>query len=376
MMAEASGAKAKNSARLIAFAATQLKGRTFDDAHDEARKAVAIPLRVIDDSIQRYTIIILHSSPQCECEHPVRQGSEKFLALLVNENFFEVGRICKRFSGKKFAASVHFEFAIFFAPGADAIEVFKAETNGVHARMAGGADPIFAMLFHALAETAFKFTCLLFQLRDVRRRWWGRRPKDVFENPFAAFYGRGAGGIGSDGEDAALCKETTTLPLFEGDFLKIFSGDAIDAVVLREAFVHETEIRVEEFKDAAVLLHDVGDEEFGFSAHGVAQLGVPGGESFFVGSDVVEIADLQPLIGEVIHERARLGILEHARDLSFEVFSESLFLGEFAEACIWHRAPEEIGEAGGEGEFVDGMNSFGIVGLGLQFAAKKEMRRN
>ena len=70
------------------------------------------------------------------------------------------------------------------------------------------------------------------------------------------------------------------------------------------------------------------------------------GKLLAVGADRLEVADLQPLVGEVLDQRLGLGVAKHPPDLRLEVVPlAQLALGrELPELVVGHAAPEEIRE--------------------------------
>ena len=82
------------------------------------------------------------------------------------------------------------------------------------------------------------------------------------------------------------------------------------------------------------------------------------------------------MTGEVVHQRPRLPVLQHASDLGLEVFSQRLASGQAEQLVVRHAAPEKIGQARGQREFIHWMNRAGIVRLRLQLAAEQEIRRH
>ncbi len=336
-----------------------------------------VPRHPAEDFINGSAVIILHAAPQSECEHFSRQTLKEFVAFLGDENFVQFGRISEGFSADEGATGVHGEGTIFLTPGAGGVEILKTETDGVHAGVAGGADGFFAVLLHALAQAAGEDGLLLFaQLRDVRRGRRRRGAQDVLQYPLAALDGGGAGGIGGDGEDAALGEDADAAAILENHILEVWTEVLIDPIVAGEAVVEEAVIGGQQLDDTAVPAQKGLKKEFGLLAHVVAQLGAPGGEEFGVGGDGGEVADLEPLAGEIVDEGAGSGVLEHAHDFGLEIAAEPFFGGEGEQPIVGHGAPEEIGEARGEGEFVDGMDGGRIVWVGLEFAAKEEAGRN
>ena len=91
---------------------------------------------------------------------------------------------------------------------------------------------------------------------------------------------------------------------------------------------------------------------------------------------MLEVADLQPLAGEIFDQRRRLFVLQHSAHLRVEILAQRAALRVREELVIRHRAPEKIREPRGERPFVDRVRRFRIVRLRLELAAEKEVRRN
>jgi hypothetical protein len=85
--------------------------------------------------------------------------------------------------------------------------------------------------------------------------------------------------------------------------------------VLRQRFIHERVIRVEQAQDRAVFAKHVFKEADGLFVHVVAQLGELGKEFFIFLDVLVEVTDVQPLAGELNGEPPRAGIFEYAASL-------------------------------------------------------------
>ena len=75
----------------------------------------------------------------------------------------------------------------------------------------------------------------------------------------------------------------------------------------RQAFVDERVVRVEELQHAAVLIADRLEEELCLREHRRSQRFVEVGEQGRVGREVLELARLQPLAGEVFGKARALG---------------------------------------------------------------------
>ena len=63
-----------------------------------------------------------------------------------------------------------------------------------------------------------------------------------------------------------------------------------------------TEHGVQKLENAAVLPHDVIKERLSLPLHGLAQILIKTGEGFPGGIQMIQVADLQPLLGKVFHQ--------------------------------------------------------------------------
>ena len=200
---------------------------------------------------------------------------------------------------------------------------------------------------------------------------WGA--EDVFEEEFAAFDGGGAGGRGGDGEDAAVGEDAAAGSALERDFLQFVAFDAGEVVVFSEAFVGEGVVGVEEVEDGEVFFDEVGEEGFGFAPE-VRLDFVEVFEAGVVGVEVFEVAKLEPLAGEVFGEGFGAPVGEHAIDGGGEAGAEFGFGGELEEFFVWRSGPEEVGEAGGEGELVDELATVEVGSDGVGGGMVEEAR--
>ena len=91
--------------------------------------------------------------------------------------------------------------------------------------------------------------------------------------------------------------------------------DVRDPVVLRQPLVDEGVVGIEQIQDAAVLAQDAVEEQLRLLDEGLAQVVV---EIRIVRDDrlvSLEAAQIEPLPREVLRERERLRVLDHAMDL-------------------------------------------------------------
>ena len=117
-----------------------------------------------------------------------------------------------------------------------------------------------------------------------------------------------------------------------------------------EALVQEGVTGGEEIGHVSVTLKDTFDEEFGFLSESLAQVVVEIGVGADVGREGFQVAEVEPLAGEVGDEGAGFGVGQHAAGLGLELRGgvEALLLSGGEELVVGNAAPEEEGEAAGE----------------------------
>ena len=94
--------------------------------------------------------------------------------------------------------------------------------------------------------------------------------------------------------------------------------NARDAVVLGEPLIDEGVVRIQQLADALVFAQHALDQELGLLPQRVAQIVVEIRERRRIRLDTRDVAQEQPLPGEIRHERLRARIGEHALHLRFE----------------------------------------------------------
>ena len=104
----------------------------------------------------------------------------------------------------------------------------------------------------------------------------------------------------------------------DGHLAEVAAVDVGDPVVLRQPLVDERVVGRQELGDAAVLAHDVLEQELGLAPHRLPQVVVEIRELLDVRPRALQVAQEQPLAGEVLDERRRARIGEHSLDLLVE----------------------------------------------------------
>ncbi len=153
------------------------------------------------------------------------------------------------------------------------------------------------------------------QRRHVGRRRRRRRAEDRLEQPLAAQHRRRAVGIRRHGQQAALAEQSAAPAVGQRHAPEAVAVDVRNPVVPGQALVHEGVVRAQELDDAAILLQLALEEERRFLQERVAKVLVEIGEEIGIRRDVADVLQHQPLPGEVLDERLRARIGEHAPDL-------------------------------------------------------------
>ena len=94
--------------------------------------------------------------------------------------------------------------------------------------------------------------------------------------------------------------------------------DVGDAVMPRQPLVDERVVGIQQIHDAAVFAHDAVEEQRRLFLHRLAKVVVEIGERFQIRSGALEIAQVQPLLGEVGDQRVGSRVRQHPLDLLLE----------------------------------------------------------
>jgi hypothetical protein len=104
---------------------------------------------------------------------------------------------------------------------------------------------------------------------------------------------------------------TAALGLAHVDAPELRPGDTVNPVEARQTLVEIGMLRIEDLEHARVIANQVLEEQLCFPPHRVAKAILELGELFLIRLHYVDILELQPLTGEIIHQSARPGIAQH-----------------------------------------------------------------
>ncbi len=132
--------------------------------------------------------------------------------------------------------------------------------------------------------------------------------------------------------------------------------DARDAVVLGQPLVHERVVGAQQLERAAVLAHDVAEEQLGLAAERLPDVVVEIREQQQVGRDLrLQVAQLQPLTGEIVDQGIGAFVRDHAAHLRGQHarLAQSAGRGQIQQRLVRDAAPEEERQARGELQVAD-----------------------
>ena len=101
-----------------------------------------------------------------------------------------------------------------------------------------------------------------------------------------------------------------------GDSSELIAVDIGDAIEPGESFVDRDEVRLDHLPGIEVVLQELGEVRLRLADHRGLQMSVVLGKEILGGRIVPDIAQPQPLPGEVLHERLRTRVGQQAIDLS------------------------------------------------------------
>jgi hypothetical protein len=110
-----------------------------------------------------------------------------------------------------------------------------------------------------------------------------------------------------------------------------------------KSFIDEGVIRIQQVDDAAVLAHDALKEKLRLAPEGLPQVVIPVGKLFPVGDSALQVAQEEPLAGEIsdqglgprVRQHPPHLLLEHRRVLQFPL------RGGVQELVVRDAAPQE-----------------------------------
>ena len=211
--------------------------------------------------------------------------------------------------------------------------------------MAGRTHRAGTVRLHLLAHGQRLAVTARLQLGHVGRRRGRGRPQQVLEHPLSALHDRRPVGIRRQRQDAAVSQQASPVGVADRHASQLRPVDVLHAVMLSQPLIEIGVVGRQHVENAAVLAHDARKEQPGFVAERLSQLLVER-KDHRVGLHRLDVAQVQPLPGEVGHEGVRTAILQHPANLSFEHHrvAQPAAGRKVQQLVVRNTAPQEEGE--------------------------------
>ena len=146
--------------------------------------------------------------------------------------------------------------------------------------------------------------------------------------------------------------------------------------MLRQAFIEERVVRLDESAHAAILAQHAVEEELGFLPEGLPQVVVEVPKKIGAWNDRVDIAQPQPLSGEIRREVERAAIGEHPARLLLELSGLTQLApnGGVEQLIVRDAAPQEERQSRRQFEIADSVDTARRYFLRVAFHAEQELR--
>ena len=245
--------------------------------------------------------------------------------------------------------------------------------------MAARARRVLAVFGHRVphGERLSRFCAFGLQRGDVRGRRRRRRSQKVLQHPLAAHDRRGPRRVRGERQDAALTQQPAARTAGrKRDAPEIAPLHVGDAVVLGQPSVQERVIGGQQLEHAAVLTQDAVQKELRFPMEAASQRFVEIGKQELVRFLRFDVAEVQPLRGEVRHHRFRTRIRQHAGDVPLEHHTVLQLSARrrAQQLVVRNAAPEKKRQARGELEIADAIGRAGREVRRLLFDAEEKLR--
>ena len=138
-----------------------------------------------------------------------------------------------------------------------------------------------------------------------------------------------------------MAKQAAARIVLHRDTPEVAAIDARHTVVASQPLVQKGVVGAQQVEDAAILADDALEEQLRLAAHRATQVVVEVREEIAVRLHAADVAQLQPLAGEVGDQRTGLGIRQHPADLRIERGLQPATFGAGQQRLVGNAAPEE-----------------------------------
>src|SRR5439155_5684854 len=169
-----------------------------------------------------------------------------------------------------------------------------------------------------------------------------------------------------------------SVQIFKFEAAELITVNALDPIVLGQALIEESVVRTQQVDDAVILPQLTFDQEFGFLRKGLAQILVEIRKGRVIRRYPCDIAQEQPLAGEVRHKRLRARIGQHTLDLSLQDrrVGKAPALGNGEQLVVGNAAPQEEGQARGKLDIADLIDGPRGRARRIDFRTEEELGRH
>jgi len=150
------------------------------------------------------------------------------------------------------------------------------------------------------------------------------------------------------------------------------SADTGHAIERGQPVVQETVVGIHQIGDGPVLAHHRAQEQLGLGGEGFAQRGIELRIRLGIGCGLVQLAQVQPLHGEIVDQRVRPRIGQQALHFTIQHLGlvQLVLRRQVQQPVIRDRAPQEEGQPRREIEIIDAIDLPRLGGLRIDFQSE------
>src|SRR5262249_13505922 len=209
----------------------------------------------------------------------------------------------------------------------DRVKIFQRKTEWIHDAVTAHTSRLRTVLFDSLPYSFRRLTRSVFsQWFDIRRWRCRRRAEKALQYPGATQHGRGAIRISGQIQDGAFAQEAIACRVLQCHSTKVATFNVLDAVGHCQPFIEKRVVRRQQFDDAMVAAQNAVDEQPQFFLEQRARIQEAARlrEQSIVGSNLVELGDVEPLERKIVDQRLCSLVSKHAANL----FGQHFWLAE------------------------------------------------
>src|SRR5215468_9552851 len=354
-----------------------LKRNALYDSENQRGQPIPIFLRIAKDLANGRGVVVLDAAAKPKRQKVLRYrccnqfgtAEQRVFESVDSSELPRAGQSGRRIDG--------LPIRIRLAPLSYRIEILEREAHGIDHAVTARASRVTTMRRHTLAHRKIGRHIAFVERRDVGRRRWRRGAEDVLQHENSAKYGRCPRRIRGHRQHAALPQQPATMAFgcerHTAEPAAIHVGNSI---VFCQPFIEEGIIRADQAEHAAILTQYAVEEELGFLPEGLPQVIIEVAINGVVRSDGIDIAQPQPLPGEIRRQVERASIGKHTARLFLELSG----LGQFSPDCgieqliVRDAAPQKERKTRCQLEIADPVGAVRRNSLQVSFHSEQEVR--